>query len=802
MIFGTLLFAGTFIPPVKNVTAFSCTDVHAIFARGSGQGMNNGEANRFFTQLQGRINTNIVSYSTYELGTSVYDGHRYTAVDVGNPFTGVAIGAALTAGNRYSYGASVKDGVAELAVHINERLEQCPNTKFVLGGYSQGAQVMGDYLRAISYVDEDHLTYGEQRLRSSITFVALFGDPKLYLPEGEGLYPLACRGVGYSSWRRTIGNCHTDGGSLTARNPYLPDWAKYKTGLWCAASDFVCGSSKIPTVLSGHESYKNNDGPIDEAVREAAANLAIALDTYKSQAVNATYFKHGSEAYGLDVAFVLSYNVSTPARLQASKEAIIAAAEKVVSQGGRVALTVYEQSYSGGGVISYPPQIGGFPSGFRNYTSNIRQVLSTLPARPYTGNGGMMTALSGTLQSLDWKYGAAKAIVVITENGTTGYPHDTWNRQYVPRKARQIDPVNIYPVVSSDHEENVRFLADETGGRVVSYDNQSSSVEDVINEAMEEVSSELIERPTVIFKNEYYEARPGDEIIFDVSDSFVVDSEIVSYDWDLNGDGQWDQTTVDPQVRHTYHTDTSVMVHARARSAKGMTGSMTTNVNVTDYVMEVEDGPDTVEIHEDEDDASRALLEWNHNDDGQVDSWLIYLNDEPSVRLPKDQRSLNVTDMDRTIDNDFYVRALLYDGSLTKGKGVKLSNVTPPEVPAPSPPLPDDDRPEGGELPDDGEPAPYVKPDTSRPMQQVVPRKPVVPSWLRSHTPSWTVSPKPVIDHPSSSPIHSEGNSQSQDRGSNTVVKEGGGFGVGALSIVVTALACLGIAYLLLRKKP
>lgn len=38
-------------------------------------------------------------------------------------------------------------GAADLIKHVNNQLSTCPNTKFVLVGYSQGAMVTGEPLR-------------------------------------------------------------------------------------------------------------------------------------------------------------------------------------------------------------------------------------------------------------------------------------------------------------------------------------------------------------------------------------------------------------------------------------------------------------------------------------------------------------------------------------------------------------------------------------------------------------------------------------------------------------------------------
>jgi hypothetical protein len=130
-------------------------------------------------------------------------------------------------------------------------------------GYSQGAQLMGQAL--FWDLSKD--------LKDKILFVALFGDPKLYLPEGEGLNPPACRGELFSNWRRTVPDCRTSSGSLGARKPYIMQDMQDKVGLWCNDNDWICGSSKWALGNSGHEHYIDENGPIDDAAREATIKV-------------------------------------------------------------------------------------------------------------------------------------------------------------------------------------------------------------------------------------------------------------------------------------------------------------------------------------------------------------------------------------------------------------------------------------------------------------------------------------------------------------------------------------------------
>ncbi len=50
-----------------------------------------------------------------------------------------------------------------------------------------------------------------------LVYAGMFGDPELYLPEGRGAWPAACRGKNLSPYRVFVPNCHADNGSLGTR---------------------------------------------------------------------------------------------------------------------------------------------------------------------------------------------------------------------------------------------------------------------------------------------------------------------------------------------------------------------------------------------------------------------------------------------------------------------------------------------------------------------------------------------------------------------------------------------------------
>ena len=244
------------IIPASADHATPCSDVTLVFARGSGQQLGEREAPAFFDSVGNHLGSD-VTVTRYELGTDSHGGARYQPVggwrdllEAEASWTGVLGG---------QYRASVAAGVVELTTYLTQRTRDCPGEPFVVGGYSQGAQVVGEGLVALGSRTRDH-----------IAFVALFSDPKLHLPEGGGPFPPACRGQS-STWRRGTVSCWTDSGILEARTPYVPEDIEGRTGSWCDRNDGTCNGNVADWALhNDHAEYADPGAEIDEAAREIA----------------------------------------------------------------------------------------------------------------------------------------------------------------------------------------------------------------------------------------------------------------------------------------------------------------------------------------------------------------------------------------------------------------------------------------------------------------------------------------------------------------------------------------------------
>lgn len=214
------------------VSATSCRDIEFIYARGSGAARNGSAEWRQFNSAMAKIaRRRGYSYRVTDL--------NYPAIAVSNPAN--ALGAKISGGLAYAFGRSVDSGVTNLKNYYQSVVRSCPNTLWVLGGYSQGALVVERAVKVFK--------------AAKVVYVGLFGDPWTYLPEGKGLNPKACRGRDLSAYRVYAPDCKTYSGSLGMQNPYVPSGLNGKYGLWCNRRDYVCGSTRLLFNNSGHLKY-------------------------------------------------------------------------------------------------------------------------------------------------------------------------------------------------------------------------------------------------------------------------------------------------------------------------------------------------------------------------------------------------------------------------------------------------------------------------------------------------------------------------------------------------------------------
>jgi hypothetical protein len=138
-------------------SAAPCPDVDLVFARGTGEAPG-----------VGGVGQSYVDALRAQLGPRTLDVYP------------VNYAASSDFANREAFAATVIDGVKDAGAHVQATAANCPSTKIVLGGYSQGAIVAG-------YVTADRAPAGvpasaapaplPASLADHVDAVTLFGTP-------------------------------------------------------------------------------------------------------------------------------------------------------------------------------------------------------------------------------------------------------------------------------------------------------------------------------------------------------------------------------------------------------------------------------------------------------------------------------------------------------------------------------------------------------------------------------------------------------------------------------------------------
>lgn len=194
--------SGTLSGPLDSTAAHAdpCPDVEVVFARGTGQDVGLGEVGQAFVD---------------SLGSQII-GRSMGVYPVNYPATGDFASSALTDAD-------------DVVAHVNDMIGRCPDTRLVLGGFSQGAGVMDLATRAMPPEAVDH-----------VAAIAIFGNPT---SERAGNFtggvfssigpPYAAKTIDMCADGDPV--CSSAGGNLRAHGSYVP------SGMTAEAATLVAG---------------------------------------------------------------------------------------------------------------------------------------------------------------------------------------------------------------------------------------------------------------------------------------------------------------------------------------------------------------------------------------------------------------------------------------------------------------------------------------------------------------------------------------------------------------------------------
>ena len=208
-------------------------------------------------------------------------------------------------------------------------------------------------------------------------------------------------------------------------------------------------------------------------------------------------------------------------------------------------------------------------------------------------------AYSGVMQAvgLNWRSEARKQVIVVGDAPANDpEPATGYTTASVAQAAYAADSVSIYAIGADTEGDGgtggtagpsgspdasgassaLEPLASASGGSV----EDSSSPDDLaglIDGAMAAETS----KPFAWIQGDYV-IQAGDSLTIDASASYAASGQIVSYEWDFDGDGAYDQTTTAPTVEHAFPDEFEGVVGVRATQSDGLSAMATSPIMVTD----------------------------------------------------------------------------------------------------------------------------------------------------------------------------------------------------------------------------
>ena len=209
--------------PVPSASAQPCPDVEAVIARGTGEPPGVGGVGQAFVDaLRSKVGGKSMD---------VYAVNYPASSDFGNPM---------------EFAQTVVQGISDASAHIENTAASCPNTKMVLGGFSQGAAVAGFVTAAVVPEGVPAALVPAPmppEVANHVAAVALFGKPS-------------------AQWLQSYGAPAVAIGPL-----YAP-----KTIDLCAPGDTICDGTPGGPPSPAHGLYPLN-GMVDNAATFAAGRL-------------------------------------------------------------------------------------------------------------------------------------------------------------------------------------------------------------------------------------------------------------------------------------------------------------------------------------------------------------------------------------------------------------------------------------------------------------------------------------------------------------------------------------------------
>ena len=232
----------------------------------------------------------------------------------------------------------------------------------------------------------------------------------------------------------------------------------------------------------------------------------------------------------------------------------------------RFALVTYRDHPSRTGDPSdYPARVD------LDFTDDAASITSAIDAIDVGGGGDFPeTVYSGLMQSigLEWRPGVKKIVLQLGDAPPLDpEPVTDYTADDVVDAALAVDPAEVYVlnVSGGAAPPALTDIADRTGGGVFSSPTPSEVAASLIA-----IVEEALAEPLAWAAGPYV-TTVGTPVVLDGSGSIDPDGTIVSYEWDLNGDGEFDTSSAQPTRTHTFASAYDGIVSLRVTDDDGHT---------------------------------------------------------------------------------------------------------------------------------------------------------------------------------------------------------------------------------------
>ena len=403
---------------------------------------------------------------------------------------------------------------------------------------------------------------------------------------------------------------------------------------------------------------------------KGANAYTTALATKLEEDKSADYLQNVKRT-GRDVDVI--FNIDTTGSMQgvlsnAEDNALNTIEEiKKNSRTARFAVTTFrdDPSYTGD-PIDYASKVN---LDFTDDAASIKSALNSLEADG--GGDEPETVYSGINAGLDlnWRPGVDKIIITITDTvAHDPEPISGLTVKNITDKAFSIDPVQLY-ILDTSWEG----LSDDPGYRELT-ENSSGSI--LKTESTAETSSMItqailqsVEKPFA-WINGPYVAKVNSPVELNAGGSYSPSGDIVSYDWDFNQDGIYDEMTTEPITTHIFTSEIDGLLAVRITDSDGKTNIANTPIMITD------DGDSTPRSMDNCPDVyNYSQSDYDH--DGIGDE----CDETPGYKIAYDDKPLDSPEHDvvmgRTKTGDLVIQKIHYD---TNSASANANNSTGGDV--------------------------------------------------------------------------------------------------------------------------